>query len=216
MDPDYWVPRIRSEQEVRMSGLRRWALPGLAGVGYVGLAVAATRGLDGLDRKAFAEVNDDQKRSWLRAPQQVGTPWVLPLLAGVAWWRDEHRLALAAAAALPVEKSAEVLTKKLSGRPRPVHTVPATRLRDDAPTDGPSYPSGHAAIACCAVTLLGRWAGAPVAVPGTLVALLTGVTRVHQGAHYPGDVLGGALLGVAIGSALGEAMELDWLPDALF
>jgi undecaprenyl-diphosphatase len=176
-----------------------------SGLAYVGLAVATARDVGAVDREAFAEVNeDDHRRRWLRVPQQAGTPWVLPGLSVVVWCRGERRLALAAMAALPVEKACEVATKKLSRRPRPARVQPGVRLRDDAPTEGPSYPSGHAAIAGCAVALVARHVGAPVAVPAALLAALTGVTRVHQGAHFPGDVVGGALLGVAVGSTLAE------------
>jgi membrane-associated phospholipid phosphatase len=79
------------------------------------------------------------------------------------------------------------------------------RLRDDAPAHGPSYPSGHAAIAYAAVTLAGPYLAPPLTALLACVATAATLTRVHQGAHFPLDAVGGALLGVAVGSGLNVA-----------
>ena len=138
-------------------------------------------------------------------PQQLGTPWTLPATALLALLLGRPRLALAAGLALPVEKALEVGVKKVARRPRPARVLYA-ELHDDAPVDGPSYPSGHTAIATCAAMLVTPYLPAEVrpyargAFAGT--AALTGYTRVHQGAHLPLDVVGGVLLGTGAGALL--------------
>lgn len=56
------------------------------------------------------------------------------------------------------------------------------------------FPSGHAqvmgAVACVAVLVLGRWSFI-VVIPALVIA----VSRVIVGAHYPGDVIAGLVLG---------------------
>ena len=141
-------------------------------------------------------------RGWLRVPQQLGTPWTLPAVAGLLAARRRPAQAVAALLALPVEKAAEVATKKAIERPRPI-ALTRTTLRDDAPTEGPSLPSGHAAIAAASGYLLVRCTRSPAAaaVAGATTAL-TSYARVQQGAHWPGDVLAGTLLGLAVASGL--------------
>ena len=60
-----------------------------------------------------------------------------------------------------------------------------------------SFPSGHAAAA------FGFAAGVAEVLPVAAVTLralaaLVGYSRVHTGAHYPGDVLAGALVGTTV------------------
>jgi undecaprenyl-diphosphatase len=65
----------------------------------------------------------------------------------------------------------------------------------------PSFPSGHAAAAfggATLVSLIWRRAGL-VALPG---AVLVSFSRVYLGQHYPSDVLGGAILGVSVATAV--------------
>lgn len=175
------------------------------GAGAAGVALTAVgSGRPGpRERRVFRRVNHSGgEQPLLRVPQQLGTPWGLPAVAVVAWATGRRRLALATALALPVEKACEVVTKKVIDRDRPAQAEVDPHLRDDAPTDGPGYPSGHAALAACAVALVTPYVGWPAAVAGSLVATATAYTRVHQGAHYPLDVLGGGLLGVALGTGL--------------
>jgi undecaprenyl-diphosphatase len=85
-------------------------------------------------------------------------------------------------------------------RPRPANKLlPADRLRHRG-TRTTSFPSGHtasaAAFAVGAATELPR-----AAVPLGLAATLVGASRVRTGAHYPGDVLGGAVVGAAVALA---------------
>jgi membrane-associated phospholipid phosphatase len=107
-----------------------------------------------------------------------------------------------------VEKALEVGVKKVTDRRRPAKDVPDARLRDDAPTDGPSYPSGHAGIAYAAVTLAAPYLPPLGTTAVATAATLATVTRIHQGAHFPLDAVGGALLGVAVGSGLNAVFGL--------
>lgn len=173
-----------------------------AGTGYAALAVACGRDPARWESRAFRELNHTGRTPALRLPQQLGTPWVLPSLGLFGFITHRPQLALSAGLALPLEKGLEVGVKKLTNRHRPAKAEPDPELLDDAPRDGPSYPSGHAAIAFCAVTLAAPYL--PPAVVGVLAATagVTAVRRIQQGAHFPLDGVGGALLGVAVGSLL--------------
>ena len=62
-----------------------------------------------------------------------------------------------------------------------------------------SFPSSHAASTAAIVTVLGH-AYRRFAAAGALFALVMCFSRVHNGMHYPTDVLTGTLLGVAYGA----------------
>lgn len=174
-------------------------LGALAAGGYVGLGAATRRGPGRGEYALFHYANHEARdHPALRVPQQLGTPWVLPLLAVLATLTHRPHLAVQSAVALPLSKGLEVLVKKLLGRPRPAQDDPRARLRDDAPTEGPSYPSGHGALAFAAVGVAGPYVTAPVRAAGLALAAASSWVRVQQGAHYPADVVGGALLAGAV------------------
>ena len=155
-----------------------------------------------LDRRVFATLNHHRAEpAALRVVQQLGTPWVLPVTSGLAAVTGRRRLAIAAAVALPVEKLCEVGLKKLRPTQRPLYVEP-TVLRDDAPVEGGSFPSGHAAIAWTAVTLVAPYVPRPVVLLLRTWATVSAAVRVSQGAHHPIDALGGAALGIGLGAGL--------------
>jgi undecaprenyl-diphosphatase len=94
---------------------------------------------------------------------------------------------------------AHYLIKPLVARARPCAVVPWIRL-PDGPRFDPSFPSNHAlnnfAIAAFFSLVFRRRTLSIVLF--TLAALIS-LGRVYQGLHYPSDVLGGALIGAAIG-----------------
>lgn len=81
-------------------------------------------------------------------------------------------------------------------RERPFVAHPAETLLLAAPSHEPSFPSDHAvaafAIAFSVAFVGGRRAGALFLAGASVV----GITRVFVGLHYPGDVAGGALVGL--------------------
>lgn len=82
--------------------------------------------------------------------------------------------------------------------------------------NGLSFPSGHTLIAAVLYPTLGmliasnlrqRHLKVFVFVVAALLALIVGFTRVYLGVHYPSDVLGGWLLGLAFALAAGMVIH---------
>lgn len=120
----------------------------------------------------------------LGAALALRRPAILPLTAVTVWTAD--LLALAIKAAI--------------GRPRPFVLFP-----EPAPLIvgvlGDSFPSGHAATSFAGAALLSRY------LPGRwpvlfVLAVAIGFSRVYVGVHYPSDVVGGAILGMLVATAL--------------
>jgi undecaprenyl-diphosphatase len=65
----------------------------------------------------------------------------------------------------------------------------------------PSFPSGHAATSFACAALL-AWLTPLPKVPLFALAALIAFSRVYNGVHYPLDVLGGAVLGLVVATAL--------------
>jgi membrane-associated phospholipid phosphatase len=92
------------------------------------------------------------------------------------------------------------LVKALVRRSRPFIRVTQARIVGYRAA-GRSFPSGHTSQAFFMATLLASHFHASVWVAFLLyaIALLVGITRMYVGAHYPRDVLAGAILGSAWG-----------------
>jgi diacylglycerol kinase family enzyme/membrane-associated phospholipid phosphatase len=70
-----------------------------------------------------------------------------------------------------------------------------------------SFPSGHAASASAFATAASAELPRVAALPLSALALAVAYSRVHTGVHYPGDVLGGAVVGVAAGLVSGRVLD---------
>ena len=92
------------------------------------------------------------------------------------------------------------LVKAVVRRSRPFTRVTQARIVGYR-AGGRSFPSGHSSQAFFMATLIARHFHASVWAVFLLyaIALLVGITRMYVGAHYPRDVLAGAILGSAWG-----------------
>jgi glycosyltransferase 2 family protein len=87
------------------------------------------------------------------------------------------------------------------GRGRPVDLLPDPNLRGQHDS-GLGFVSGHAAVAVAIATLVAPYLGRRARWVAVLWAALVCVSRLYVGAHLPLDVVGGAALGWAAGSAV--------------
>jgi undecaprenyl-diphosphatase len=74
---------------------------------------------------------------------------------------------------------------------------------------GYSFPSNHAANMFCLLGFVGYYFPR-MRVPLFLIGLLTAYSRVYCGVHFPGDVLGGALIGLAFGLLCARLFQPFW------
>jgi membrane-associated phospholipid phosphatase len=101
---------------------------------------------------------------------------------------------------------------RLVGRPRPSADHPARRALPRQPL-APSFPSSHTAVATAFTTAV---AGRDPKLGAALVplALTLAYGRIRLRVHWPTDVLGGAILGVAAGRGAAEVTPARWAGSA--
>ena len=128
--------------------------------------------------------------------------WLMPLVSvlsdhGEVWilcsallllWRRQRKYGVAAACALTLDLFAcNLVLKPLVGRVRPFAFRPELSLLVSPPGDA-SFHSGHTA-------------GSPLWRPALALAAATAFSRLYLSVHWPSDILGGILLGAAVGWA---------------
>ena len=155
----------------------------------------------GWELSLFREINgggDLPKPLWWPVMQFGSLTGALVLASALAigWsWSVGGRVAIATGSAW----AAAQLLKSTVGRGRPA-SLGIDIVARSTETSGTGFPSGHAAVAFGAAVVVvaylsGWWRLAPVAV-----AILVALARVYVGVHLPLDVVGGAAVGVALGS----------------
>lgn len=159
----------------------------------------------------------------------LGSPVGMDVLAAVAAlalvWRHRAgasgatgawKAAVVVVAVRVVELLVETVAKGVVDRDRPPHHLRLVQA------GGASFPSGHsagtAAVVGVLVLLLLAWAGRRPAVRAVVVVaglftVAVPVSRVALGVHYPSDVAGGVLLGLACAAA-GWAALVAWTERA--
>lgn len=197
-----------------MSRRRRLRDVGLLVAGSTGFAVtasmAARDGLDVWERGAFHAANDlstlDYRTVWV--PMQYGTFGTVFALAGLAFARKRPRLGagllLGGSASYVLAKAA----KRHVGRGRPATELENVTIRGKEEGDL-GFPSGHAAVSAALTTAAAPSVPRPVRLLAAGLAGFVSFARVHVGAHLPLDVIGGACLGVTVGSAVNLVLGVD-------
>lgn len=175
----------------------------------------------GWDRRALRIPNDDASAvSNLFLAGAVTAPYLGTLAGGDphAWNTRFHLAALQAESAL-VGMGAVHLLKVAFSRPRPYAYLDAGDTPDtpsyatDSRRTFQSFPSGHAALAwsstLAGVTFMARrrpdlpsWLHFVGGVAAGGMATSTSLLRVDATQHHPTDVLGGFLLGGAVGTGM--------------
>ncbi len=149
----------------------------------------------------------------MQAGNVVAAPAAALVMLVVA--RRHRRAALDVAGAGVVAWFAAKAVKDVVQRPRPTGFL-ADVLR--ATGDGLGFVSGHTAVAAAIVTAAGPYLPRPWRRALWVLPWVVGFTRVYMGAHLPLDIVGGAALGWAIGSAihllLGAPHRVPGLPEA--
>ncbi|MCI9331001.1 MAG: phosphatase PAP2 family protein [Oscillibacter sp.] len=143
-----------------------------------------------------------------------GEIWVL-LAAVLLLLRRQRSYGLSTACALTLDLiSCNILLKPMIGRLRPFVFRPDLSLLVPPPGDA-SFPSGHTAAAFAVVFAL-KTAGSPLWRPALALATVTAFSRLYLYVHWPTDILGGVLLGAAVGwtganvaKALGKKSTYD-------
>jgi membrane-associated phospholipid phosphatase len=131
---------------------------------------------------------------------QIGNGIVIVVLALILFLTGDHLLAYGLSLGALTLWLVVELVKALVHRGRPFIRLSQARIVGHR-AGGRSFPSGHTSQAFFVATLMAGYfhAGAWAVCLLYSIALVVGITRIYVGAHYPRDVLAGAILGSAWG-----------------
>lgn len=130
----------------------------------------------------------------------VGLGLMMVVACATLWLCDRRRLALGLLATVASAQLASTLLKVAIGRERP------DIVEHAAQTFTASFPSGHAFLSAAVLLSIAGFVGLASRraqierfcyVFAALLMLAIGTSRVYLGVHWPSDVLGGWLLGIA-------------------
>jgi undecaprenyl-diphosphatase len=180
---------------------------------------SADSSIRSLDYTVFHTVNGLAGQSPVLDAVMVAAAKYLPVvfaLALVALWlswrvRNQRAALLAGVSALIALGLGQLIGKALP-RPRPYLSHTVNQLIQ--PSLDTSFPSDHAILGFAVAVMVWRYnrrAGMALLALATVMA----IARVFVGAHYPGDVLGGAVLGTLTSLVLAILGERRPIADLL-
>lgn len=161
------------------------------------------------DERAFRSLNQDRGAAadgLALGVTELGSIWAAVGAAAVIASAGRRDAAVRGLGAAGIAWLAGQGLKKVFERPRPYEVDREGVRLLIGPPRASSWPSSHPAVLLAFITAAGRGAGlrrgARVGLAG--LALAVGASRIHVGVHYPADVVGGLLLGRAVGEAVSE------------
>jgi membrane-associated phospholipid phosphatase len=142
------------------------------------------------------------------AATQIGNGIFGILLGVILYFVGYQRMAIELLLGILTLWMAIELIKAVVERSRPFLTLEGTRVVGWKER-GLSFPSGHTSQAFFMMTVLNQYFEFGALFTGLLygLAVLVGFTRIYVGAHYPRDVIAGAVLG-SVWGLMSELIEI--------
>ncbi|MCM1159624.1 MAG: phosphatase PAP2 family protein [Roseburia sp.] len=169
-----------------------------------GMGAAMQNGLSELEIGILLWIQENLRFSFLNPIMQFITSlgdkgffWILLCILLVAF-KKTRRIGIMAAVALALNALiVNVILKTQIMRIRPFMLEEGLSLITRLPKDS-SFPSGHTSASFATAVILFKGLPKYVGIPALTLAFLIGFSRLYVGAHFPTDVLAGAIIGTIV------------------